>query len=222
MAGQTTLSFLDAYCERAGDAGLWAEPVNAATNLFFLFVAFLCWREFRRHELRSLRASGDIWLLILSLIGIGIGSGLWHTHATQATMLADVIPITVFINVYLLSAMRRLLGLRWAAVLFWWGLYWAFTVTMQRQLPPDTLNGTIMYVPTYITLALLTAAIVRKHLETGIEFVYILGIWTLSLVFRTVDLWVCPFFPLGTHFLWHTLNAYMLYRLVRVLLKKIH
>jgi hypothetical protein len=25
----------------------------------------------------------------------------------------------------------------------------------------------------------------------------------LALVFRTADLLVCPYFPLGTHFLWH-------------------
>ncbi len=215
---QTTLTFLDSYCERAGDAALWAEPINAVSNLLFFYVAYLCWRELRPQAFNRFRKAGDIWLLLVALIGIGIGSGLWHTYANRATMLADVIPITLFINVYLISAMRRVLGLRWLAIGICWGLYQVFTVAAQRYLSPDTLNGSIMYVPTYVTLAVLAAAILKKHASDGLEFVFILGIFSLSLIFRTVDLWVCPFLPLGTHFLWHVLNAVMLYRLVRVLM----
>ena len=36
------------------------------------------------------------------------------------------------------------------------------------------------------------------------------GILTLSLVFRSMDAAVCGAFPVGTHFVWHLLNATML------------
>jgi len=38
----------------------------------------------------------------------------------------------------------------------------------------------------------------------------------VSLVFRTVDTPMCGSFPLGTHFLWHILNALMLGWMIEV------
>ncbi|NJN40478.1 MAG: hypothetical protein HC807_06085 [Gammaproteobacteria bacterium] len=35
----------------------------------------------------------------------------------------------------------------------------------------------------------------------------------MSLTFRTLDRDLCAAIPLGTHFLWHLLNAVVLYRL---------
>ena len=39
--------------------------------------------------------------------------------------------------------------------------------------------------------------------------------FVVSLAFRTMDQAVCPAFPLGTHFIWHLLNAGVLYILLR-------
>ena len=42
---------IDAYCERL-DAGFWAEPLNAATNLAFILAAVACfglWRGQREN-----------------------------------------------------------------------------------------------------------------------------------------------------------------------------
>jgi hypothetical protein len=44
------------------------------------------------------------------------------------------------------------------------------------------------------------------------------GIFTLSLALRTVDDAACDRFPLGTHFVWHLLNATGLYLCVLGLL----
>jgi hypothetical protein len=44
-----------------------------------------------------------------------------------------------------------------------------------------------------------------------------LGIFSLSLVLRTVDAAICPAFPLGTHFIWHLLNGLVLYLGMRLL-----
>jgi hypothetical protein len=37
----------------------------------------------------------------------------------------------------------------------------------------------------------------------------------VSLVFRSIDMAVCDAMPLGTHFLWHSLNGLALYLLLR-------
>ena len=221
MTSGTTLTYLDAYCERASDAGLWAEPINAITNLGFILAAYYCARTLAPLKNHTLREVGDIWLLVVALFAIGIGSGLWHTAPNQTTVLMDVIPITLFINVYLVSAMRRLLGLSWVKTILCFAAYWALTIVAQTNLDPDTLNGSIMYAPTYITLVMLSLAIAHKNKALGEEFLFILGLFTLSLILRTVDTWVCPLMPLGTHFLWHAFNAIVLYRLLRVLIARV-
>ena len=40
----------------------------------------------------------------------------------------------------------------------------------------------------------------------------------LALFFRTIDATVCPYIALGTHFLWHTFVAVVLYLAMRALL----
>ncbi|PWT93645.1 MAG: hypothetical protein C5B56_00365, partial [Proteobacteria bacterium] len=41
------------------------------------------------------------------------------------------------------------------------------------------------------------------------------GLFCVSLVFRTIDRTICGAFPLGTHFVWHMLNAVVLFVLLR-------
>jgi hypothetical protein len=43
----------------------------------------------------------------------------------------------------------------------------------------------------------------------------------VSLVARSSDMPICNVFPLGTHFIWHLLNATLLYLLVRLAIEKI-
>ena len=40
-------------------------------------------------------------------------------------------------------------------------------------------------------------------------------LFAISLVFRTIDRAICPAVPLGAHFLWHMLNACVLWLLLR-------
>jgi len=41
------------------------------------------------------------------------------------------------------------------------------------------------------------------------------GVFLISFAARTLDARVCAAFPLGTHFLWHLLNASLLFILIR-------
>jgi hypothetical protein len=214
MSSDNNWNYLDAYCERAGDAGLWAEPVNALTNIAFLIAAFYIVRALRGVPLRG---HIDVWLLALTLGAIGIGSGLWHTHATHTTMLADVIPIAIFMHLFLASALRRLLCLSWAGVALGLGAFIGAGYASELHLPRDFLNGSVMYLPAIAALALVTLALrVRRHVAAR-GFAGALGLFLLSIAFRTLDLEMCAQFPLGTHFLWHCLNAWVLYRLLRSL-----
>lgn len=219
MTNDTVLTYLDSYCERAGDASLWAEPFNAVTNLFFMLAAL--WGVRMLLAAKPAGKTYDVWVLVAALFGIGIGSGLWHMRPTGVTVLMDVIPISIFMNVYLVAALRRLCGLVWRKVWCWWGLYQVLTFGGQLYLPSDLLHGTVMYLPTYIAMVALTFGLARRDVVLGRSFAMVTTVWSLSLICRTVDLEICPQFPIGTHFLWHMLNAWVLYRLLQLLIARL-
>ncbi len=92
----------------APSEALLAEPINAASNGAFLLAALagLGLLLLRPREQRS----ADHYLLISLVLFIGLGSLAFHLYATGATELADVLPIGVFMLVYLGFALNRFLG----------------------------------------------------------------------------------------------------------------
>ncbi len=210
------MTFLDSYCERAGQAALFAEPLNALSNLAFILAALLAFSIMRHMRMRHFP---DGYLLCLLLFSIGIGSGIWHLEPSSFTIMLDVIPITLFINLYLVAFLRRGFAWRWWQVAFGFVVLQGLNGAAAVWFNPDTLHGTIMYLPTYGMLLWMAgyAAFRRSPHKRALASVTLL--WTFSLIFRTIDLPVCPAFPIGTHFLWHILNAVVLYRLLRLLVK---
>lgn len=203
---------VDAYCERIGP-GFWAEPVNALTNAAFLVAAVLAWRLALRHSDRAGQA------LALILAAIGIGSFLFHTVAEVWAMLADVVPIQIFILVYLAVATVRLLRLPW-----WGGVLAAAAFVplsaagsrlVEATLGP--LNGSAAYLPVPVLIAGYALLLARRAPATARGLAIGAALLAVSLVFRTLDAPVCARWLIGTHFLWHLLNAGMLWWMIRVL-----
>jgi hypothetical protein len=198
---------IDLYCERT-DASFWSEPANALTNAAFLIaaaVAFSLWR----------RAGGQDWpalALIVIVVTVGIGSFIFHTVATRGALLADVIPIAVFIYAYLLLALRRFAHLPLAISAAILVAYVAGAEALSRLAPPRALNGSIDYLPALAALIAVALA-ARGHARRGLGLAA--AVFAVSLTLRTFDLAVCDTFPLGTHFIWHVLNATLLYVLLR-------
>ena len=205
------------YCERASDL-FWAEPINATTNLIFLVAAFVLIRKLRVLA-EPLSKVWDIWLLTILISGIGIGSFLWHTFATSWAELADVIPIALFVTLFLVSFLLRILRLKISWVLFWTILFHGFTFYLLTSLPTDLLNGSVIYLPAWIGLWMLVIYSKVINLKYGNRLVFAAIAFTLSLTFRTIDRLVCDFWPWGTHFLWHLINGIALYFLMSVLIK---
>src|SRR5687768_4528015 len=97
------------YCERGTSAELLAEPLNAASNGAFLLAALVAlWLLLRRPKEDR---SADHALLIALVFLVGLGSLAFHLYADKATLLADVIPINLFMLVYLGFALNRFLGI---------------------------------------------------------------------------------------------------------------
>jgi hypothetical protein len=199
---------IDAYCERTS-AAYWAEPVNALTNLAFLLAAVVMWR--RSGGLRLARTMSAI------LGTIGVGSWLFHTHANGLSAALDVGPILIFILVYLFAATRDLLGLTgwrpWAAVAGFFP-YAALMVPLFSAVLP--LGSSAAYAPIPVLILGYAVVLWGRAPGTAREMVLGAGILMISLVFRTLDGPLCDAFPLGTHFLWHILNALMLAWMIEV------
>ncbi|NNU79991.1 hypothetical protein HMH01_06010 [Halovulum dunhuangense] len=202
----------DNYCERV-DFAFWSEPVNAVTNASFMIAAIVVWAM-----LGGKRDPGAR-VLVAILAAIGIGSFLFHTYATRWALLADTLPIQLFILAYLFFATVRFFQLPlWAggaAVVAFFP--YAFLVVAGLRPITGGLNGSLGYVPVPILILGFAAALWRSAPETARGMAIGAGILLASLFFRTIDEAVCSVFPLGTHFLWHTLNGIMLGWMIMVL-----
>ena len=204
-------SGLSAYCERTG-AGLLAEPLNAVTNLAFLLAALGLWRWLRRQGYRP-RESVDLHALAVLLAAIGLGSLAWHTVARPWAALADVLPIQLWISVFLMATLRRLLGFGVATTVLGLVVFQALSLGLPALLPRGWLNGSVAYLPAWATLVGLALVLAQRRSPAAAAFIPGAVLFGVSLLLRTLDRELCAAWPADTHFLWHLLNALLLYRL---------
>jgi hypothetical protein len=198
------LAPIDSYCERLGP-GLWAEPLNALSNLgFFVAAVWAAVQAWKR------RADLAVWILVLLVLLIGIGSTLFHTFANRWSGYADVIPITLFIYGYLGFALRRFARAGWTAMAISLLALFLVTLFMQNVTEPGFMNGSGPYVPPLIASVAVSLLIGRRDHPAARHLILASSILFLSLIFRTGDQLVCPALPIGTHFVWHLLNALVL------------
>ena len=220
------------YCERGFDPGFWAEPVNALSNAAFLGVAALAAVRMARlppgaaaHDSPAVRL---IYPMIVLVALIGAGSFLFHVMATRWAQLADVLPIGAFILLYLIFALRCLAGLPVskvilgvAALLAAFAASIAFCPSAVSGAPggPACLNDTLGYAPALAALIAVAVLLRRRSHPAAGRLLLAAAVLLLSMVMRTIDLDRCGVFslagrPLGSHFLWHLLNALVLHLLL--------
>ena len=198
---------VDGYCERT-DFSYWSEPINAATNLAFIIAALVLWR----------RSTGVPMARVLSVIlfATGLGSFLFHTHATLWASVADVVPIGIFILTYLFVVNRDMVPMGgWLAALAT-ALFIPFAavlVPVLNQIPFIAISNFYWTVP--ILLALYAVLLRRKP---GIAQGFLIGaaLLCLSVTIRSLDEILCDVIPVGTHFVWHLLNGVMLGWMIHV------
>lgn len=219
-----------AYCERGLDPAFFAEPINAFSNGAFILAGLAALSP----PIRPTPAAG--WLMprvfAALVIGIGIGSFLFHTFATPWAAIADVAPIGVFMLGYFAFALRALLSLSGPATLLL-TLAFAISLPITRFIRCDAeglllaldtgqrcLNGSMGYLPALFAVLTIGAVLWSRRHPARRAVLAAGGIFAVSLTLRTIDPTICleasiAGQPVGTHFLWHLLNAAVLYLLVR-------
>jgi hypothetical protein len=199
---------VDLYCERLS-VGFWAEPWNALSNGAFIVAALLCGIEAARRRDRTA-------LTLSYLVAVvGVGSFLFHTFANRLTYLGDVVPIGIFIVSYLAVALRRFLNLPSTGAFIGVLVFAVATFGLIRTLPPTFLNGSAPYVSAWLVLLGISSTLILSGHAAGQGLLAAFGTFTAGFACRVLDPAVCGAFPLGTHFLWHILDAATLYILVR-------
>lgn len=200
---------IDGYCERVGQA-FWAEPVNAISNLAFLLAAAIAYRvwlskaEVGRREKRGRDGAGLALIIVVAVIAIG--SFLFHTLANRWSSLADVAPIAVFIYGYFAVALHRLIGLGRIVAGLGTLAFLGFSAFADPLFGP-VVGSSSGYVPALLALFAIGLLLVRRRHRQGPLVLGAALVFTLSLSMRIYDAPVCEAFPVGTHFLWHILNA---------------
>ncbi|WP_249999290.1 ceramidase [Actinoplanes sp. M2I2] len=178
---------MDGYCERLGP-GLLGEPLNALSNAAFLLAAVYL----------IVRRPRSLLPFLLGLVGLC--SLAFHTFATPVTAALDTLSILVFVLTATVLLTRFGLGVRatraWLAV----PAFVAFAVVVTVLLR-GALGG---YLPALLTLAGFAVVLRDRRLAAAAV------IFAVSLTLRTVDGPFCATVPVGTHWLWHCLNAVVL------------
>ncbi len=198
---------IDNYCERTGPE-FWSEPLNAATNLAFILAGIWGLWAIRKR-------GGDVFAVALAwwVIAIGIGSTLFHTFANGLTIWFDVVPIATFTLALTLFNIRRWVGFGWGlsivALIGFFAVAGAITAMLPDWVRVAT-NGTSGYLPALLSLAFCGVVLVVRGHPAGWYDIAAAAMLVVSATFRTIDPDVCAAFPIGTHFLWHTLNGAML------------
>ena len=200
---------IDIYCERL-DIGIWAEPINAVTNAVFILAAIFMW----------LRCKNLVEGRILSFIlfSIGCGSFLFHTFAQTWAAILDVTAILTFILTYIFFANRRFLASSKMVSLIGVILFFPYQLLFASILSNIQFFGSsVQYIPVAI-LIFIYSGLLRKS-ETNLSRGLFIGasILCLSIIFRTIDEPFCSISSLGTHFVWHILNAIMLSWMIEIL-----
>ena len=199
---------IDAYCERPGP-GVWAEPVNAITNIAFIVAGAILWR--RTRGLPEGRA------LSVILILIGLASGLFHTIAQGWTAALDSLSILVFSLFYIFLANRDFWRLSAPVSALGSAAYIPYTIALTplfAALPGFAVSS--FYWPLVVLIAAYGLFLRARHPQLGRGLLIGAGILALSITLRSLDEPLCDSLPLGTHFFWHLLNAVMLAHMIEV------
>ena len=225
------------YCERGTNEALLAEPLNAASNISFLLAALAALVLLLRRPREERSADQSLFIALVFLIGLGSLS--FHLLADRASLLADVIPINVFMLVYLGFALNRFLGMPpgWT-VLTLIGFVGAVAVTMQVKCwsggvgfpgaeitgAKECINGSLVYLPALLAMAVVGGLMAERKHPAAPYILWAAAIFAISVTFRSLDLALCDAYQLqgrkiGTHFIWHLLNGLALFLLLRASLE---
>jgi Ceramidase len=207
------VDYVDYYCERVAP-GLWGEPVNALTNFAFLIASgSLFWLLARQPR----RVPVSVWLLPAATAVVGLCSLAFHMFATGFTGLLDTLSISAFILIAAVVTVHQVWDVPWKWAWLVAPGYLAFALGLNAALATIGGERAVLggYLPALVGLVgfgmaiRLTAS--AESSRFGTLLLWAAALFAVSLTLRTLDSPLCADLPVGTHFLWHCLNAVVMF-----------
>lgn len=201
------------YCEPALFT-YFLEPINAISNISFLISGFFILRLLKKNNVKEEIYYG----LCLLITFVGIGSILWHSYKHPITLFLDFLPINLFILTSFYILVKKITGRRISSLITII-LFIILQIMLTITLPKDFLNGSYRHLSNSILLFILLLMLDKKYEKIYFNLVPIFLIYITAIIFRSIDLIICPQLPIGTHFIWHILNGVNAYLVVRFLIR---
>lgn len=197
------------YCEHTDF--LIREPINTITNAAFFISALLLWRFWRQQQQVNQQSDYSSLTLIVLLVGIGIGSTLWHATQTRWGGFLDVLFIQLFLLFYLGSYFF------YAAQWQRWKIFLAVPLFIVGSFyfpqvwPLEFARSSAVYIPSLLIVSLFAVHQYSHHKKISRYLAIAAAVFTLSVTIRASEKYLCAYVPFGGHFMWHFLNAIVLY-----------
>ena len=195
---------MDFYCERTNQQ-IFNEPVNAISNIFFIIVSLSLIKILRKNQSNKI-----YYIQPILIFFIGIGSFLFHLNPNIITLYSDVIPIFLFSLSFIFFFNRDVININYLNNALLFLLFFFLFLFITPKLNYEILNGSEFYFANYFFLTMYTIWLYLK--KSDFFQLLLLGFifFNLSILLRSLDNHICEYFSIGTHFLWHFLNAYLL------------
>ena len=231
------------YCERGTSAESLAEPVNALATFSYLLAGFAGLWMYKK--LGAAQRSSDHLLLIALIFIVGLGALAFHLFATQWSEIAHLVPLLLFVMVYLAFALNRFLKVPPGVTGLASGIFVIATIAcltmtclfLDAVLQPawsivgnvsgaktigatSCLNGSFAYFPALVVLALLTWILHKRRHKAAKSLLFATILLLVALIFHTLDHLVCSLtlvggHKVGVHFVWHLLGGAIVFTLLR-------
>ena len=205
------------YCERDGP-GWFMEPLNMASALAFFISAWQVWRQLDRDRWQE---QWDLHLLSGLIALVGAASILWHASAFAWAQWFDTAAIAAFVIVYWSAFLARIQRLKFVGMFVAWIMTAAAMAGLAAIVPLGALGGTLSYLPLLLLLLVGMGLAFRIDRRLARDLLLAAAIFVLALVVRALDLLLCDWAVVGTHWLWHLLVAGLLFVLVDGLIRHV-
>lgn len=207
-------------CERHAP-GMLSEPLNVISSFAFMFVAIWIYRYYHRHEDLERKWIWDIHALTFLTFIIGFNSVAFHTFPNPTTELMDTLAIVMFIMIYFWSVLFRIGRCNFFQALVAFVAFLGFSHMLVAQFP-NALNDSIGYLSSMISLIMIAVYLHLKARPSSQHYMMAAIVGVCSLFCRAIDHAVCPMLHVGTHFIWHMLNATLLYILLKQIVRNVN
>ena len=207
---------IDIYCERVS-SDLFAEPINFLSNIAFIIAFYILLRRLKDFSFINKSYKRYTTILTYLILLIGLGSFLFHAFGNLWSAFADTLPIMIFILFYLYLAVRFYLEqtnlVSIAALIIF--------LSLNILLGYAGVEEISSYLTALFAMLLISViSLTRDEIEISRGLFITSIIFIISLTFRQLDNFACSYMSLGTHWIWHILNAILLYSLVLLFIKR--